>query len=85
VPAEDGRVVVLGAGAYAALQKARSAIGEAGISTDTPKHWLTWALNRLDHFNTALGLVRARELRRVDRRVPLDRDGWERDETREVI
>jgi len=85
VPAEDERVVVLGAGAYAALQKARSAIGEAGISTDTPKHWLTWALNRLDHFNTALGLVRARELRRVDRRVPLDRDGWERDETREVI
>jgi len=85
VPAEDERVVVLGAGAYAALQKARSAIGEAGVSTETPEHWLKWALSRMEAFNQALASVRARELRRVDRRVPLDRDGWERDETREVI
>lgn len=85
IPAEDERVIVLGAGAYAGLQKARSAIGEAGISTDTPKHWLTWALNRLDHFQVALRQVRARELRRVDKRVPIDHDGWEREETREVI
>jgi hypothetical protein len=85
VAAEDERVVVLGAGAYAALQKARSAIGEAGVSTETPEHWLKWALSRMEAFSQALASVRARELRRVDRRVPLDRDGWERDETREVI
>jgi hypothetical protein len=55
------------------------------VSTETPEHWLKWALSRMEAFSQALASVRARELRRVDRRVPLDRDGWERDETREVI
>ena len=85
VPAEDERVIVLGAGGYAALQKSRGSIGAAGVSTDTPQHWLAWALNRLDHFHLALHEVRARELRKLDKRVPIDRDGWERGETREVI
>ena len=80
VPQEDEEVLVLGATAYAALQKARSSVGTAGVSTETPEHWLTWGLNRMDAFTEALHRVRTRELRKVDKRVPLHGDGWKRGE-----
>ncbi|HEM61198.1 MAG TPA: hypothetical protein ENO24_02815 [Chloroflexi bacterium] len=79
VPTEDEEVIVLGAAAYAALQQARGAVGEAGVSTETPEHWLIWGQRRWDDFCTALSGVRLRGLRRLDKRVPLYIDGW-RDE-----
>jgi len=79
VPGEDEEVIVLGAGAYAAMQKARGSVGAAGVSTETPEHWLRWAVGRMDAFYSALGDVRLRELRRIDKRVPLHGGGW-RDE-----
>jgi hypothetical protein len=78
VPAADESVIVAGAGAYAALQMGRSAVGQAGVSTETPEHWLKWAMGRLDDFNERLGAIRKRELRKVDKRVPVDREGWDR-------
>lgn len=77
VPADDEEVVVLGAGGYAALQKGQDAVGSAGVSTETPEQWLRWALTRMDAFNERLDLIRRRELRKVDKRVPMDRDGWD--------
>ena len=85
IPAEDEEVVVVGAGAYAAFQKARSAVATAGVSTETPEHWLRWASERMGEFNEALRRVRRRELLRIDKRVPMFTDGWERDDSREVI
>jgi len=79
VPAGDEEILVLGAGAHCALQKGRSAIGEAGVSGETPEHWLRWAAPRMDAFNEALRRVRQRELLKLDKRVPLFREGWERD------
>ena len=79
VPVDDEEVIVLGAGAYAAMQKARGSVGAAGVSTETPEHWLRWAVARMDGFATALSGVRWRELRRIDKRVPLHGGGW-RDE-----
>jgi hypothetical protein len=79
VPGEDEEVLVTGAGAYAALQKARGSVGEAGVSTKTPEHWLEWGMNRMAAFNEALHRVRTRELRRIDKRVPLHREGWTRE------
>ena len=78
IPGEDEEVVVLGAGAYAALQEGRAAVAAAGVSTETPEHWLRWALTRMDAFKERLDLVRRRELLKVDKRVPMDRDGWDR-------
>lgn len=78
VPAEDEEVVVLGAGAYAALQQARSAVGEAGVSTETPEHWLRWGMERMNAFHQALRGVRRRELRKIDKRVPMHGEGWDR-------
>jgi hypothetical protein len=85
VPGEDEEVVVVGAGAFGALQKARSAVGTAGVSTETPEQWLRWGLERMTEFNEALGAVRRRELLRVDKRVPMFAEGWERGGTREVV
>ena len=85
VPGEDEEVVVLGAGAYAAMQQARSAVGAAGVSTETPEHWLRWAADRMNAFWTALDAVRRRELLRIDKRVPMFTAGWERDDSREAI
>jgi len=78
VPAADEAVIVAGAGAYAGLQMARSAVGQAGVSTETPEHWLSWAMGRMQDFNERLGAIRKRELRKVDKRVPVDRAGWDR-------
>jgi hypothetical protein len=79
VPSEDEEVIVLGASGYAALQKARGSVGEAGVSTETPEHWLTWGQSRLEAFTAALSAVRLRELRKIDKRVPLDDEGWQRE------
>jgi hypothetical protein len=79
VPAEDEELLVTGAGAYAALQKARGSVGEAGVSSETPEHWLRWGRSRMAAFNEGLQWVRSRELRRIDKRVPLHREGWTRD------
>lgn len=78
VSAQDEEVIVLGAGAYAALQQGRSAIAAAGVSTKTPDHWMKWGLNRMDAFYDALSAVRTRELRKIDKRVPMHVDGWDR-------
>lgn len=80
VSIEDEEVIVLGAGAYAALQQGRSAVAEAGVSTKTPEHWMRWGLNRMDAFYDALRAVRTRELRKLDKRVPMHEDGWDRGE-----
>jgi hypothetical protein len=61
VTAEGQEVIVLGAAAYAALQQARSAVAEAGISTETTEHWSTWGANRMRAFANALRAVDIRE------------------------
>jgi hypothetical protein len=85
VPTEDEELIVLGAAGYAALEKARSAVVQAGISTDTPKHWETWGKDRIAQFNTALNAIRAGQTLKLDKRVPMHRDGWARTDTREEI
>lgn len=32
----------------------------------------------MEAFNEGLDLIRRRDLRKVDKRVPMDRDGWDR-------
>jgi hypothetical protein len=85
IPAYDEEVVVIGAGAYCALQKSRASVEEAGIAADTPEHWLDWAVKRLDDFNERLRQVRQRELLKLDKRVPLEANGWQRDDVDEDI
>jgi len=85
VPAEHEEVVVGGAGGYAAMEKARGSVGEAGVSTETPEHWLEWATGRLDSFNVQLTEIRRQLLLRVDKRVPIQRPGWDRDSVRDGI
>lgn len=85
VAAEDEEIVVLGAGAYAALEKARSSVVAAGISTDTPKHWLSWGKDRMAQFTEALRKIQTTEALKLDKRVPTDRAGWVRTDTREDI
>jgi hypothetical protein len=80
VPTEDLEVVCTGAAAYCCLQKSRGAVGEAGVSTETPEHWMNIALQLLDDFNEALRRVRQRELLRIDKRVPLEEEGWQVDD-----
>ena len=77
VSSEDEEALVLGAAAYAVLQKARGSVGKAGVSAETPEHWLNWAESRMQAFRERLQQVRKRELRRIDKRVPLHREGWE--------
>jgi hypothetical protein len=85
LPLEDEEIIVQGASGYAALQKARSAVGEAGVSTETPEHWLRWSLSRLEAFFLALREVKARESRRIDKRVPMFGEGWQRSGMKEGI
>ncbi len=85
MPAEDEETVVIGAGAYAALEKSRSSVGEAGVSTDTPAHWLDWATGRLDAFKAQLQEINRRETLKIDKRVPIQEDGWARDNLRDGI
>ena len=85
VPPEDEETVVLGAGGYAALEKARGSVGEAGVSTETPEHWLAWATGRINSFNVQLTEIRRQLLLRVDKRVPIQRPGWARGSVRDGI
>jgi hypothetical protein len=85
IPAEDEEEVVLGAGGYAAMEKARGAVGEAGASTETPEHWLKWATGRLDAFHAHLANIRRQQLLALDKRVPIHRPGWDRDSVRDGI
>lgn len=81
VAPEDEELIVLGGGAYAALEKARSSVVQAGISTDTPKHWLSWGKDRMAQFTEALRNVNASEALKLDKRT----EGWKRTDTREEI
>lgn len=83
VPTEDEELIVLGGGAYAALEKARSSVVQAGISTDTPKHWEAWGKDRMAHFAETLRQIKATETLKLDKRAPTD--GWKRTDTREEI
>ena len=85
VPTEDEEVIVLGAGAYAAISKARSAVGAAGVSTETPEHWLNWGTHRMTDFRLELRAIQARETRKLDKRVPIQHGAWLRSDTREDI
>ena len=85
VPAEQEEVVVGGAAGYAAMEKARGSVGEAGVSTETPEHWLEWATGRLDSFNVQLTEIRRQILLGIDKRVPIQRAGWDRDSVRDGI
>jgi hypothetical protein len=82
IPDDEEEVVVLGAAAYAAIQKARGAVGAAGVSTETPEHWLAWGTDRMTHFRDKLREIQARETRKLDKRVPIQRA---RSDTREDI
>jgi len=81
VAPEDEEIVTFGAGAYAALEKARSSVVQAGISTDTPKHWEAWGKDRMAHFAEKLRQLKATETLKLDKRT----EGWKRPDTREEI
>ena len=85
VPAEDEETVIVGAGAYAATEKARGSVGEAGVSTDTPQHWLKWAEAQTAAFKHQLESIRRRESLKIDKRVPIQDQGWQRDDLRDGI
>jgi hypothetical protein len=85
VPQEDEELIVRGAAAYCALQKARGAVGEAGVSAETPEHWLNWGAAQMELFREGLREVRRRCLAGVDKRAPLWREGWARDGQEEGI
>jgi len=85
VAPEHEELIVLGGGAYAAMEKARSAVVQAGISTDTPKHWLSWGKDRMAQFVDALRKIKATETLKLDKRVPITGTGWVRTDTREEI
>ena len=76
--ADDEELVILGATAYAALEKARTAIGTVGVSQETPDHWRNWGNERLLEFKAGLDFVREREATAEDARVgPWEVDGVE--------
>jgi len=85
LPLVDEEVLVMGAGAYAALEKSRGSVGEARVSTDTPAHWLAWATGRLAEFKDQLQAIRRREALKIDKRVPIQDPGWQRDDLRDGI
>lgn len=58
VPADDEEVIICGAAGYAAMEKARSAVGAINVSGYTPVHWRDWARGRLDEFEAMLAGVR---------------------------
>lgn len=78
VPADDEEVIILGATAYAALEKARKAIGTVGVSEETPEHWRKWGNERLLEFKAGLDFVRDRGTIAEDARVgPWEVEGVE--------
>jgi len=78
VPPDDEEVIILGATGYAALEKARTAIGTVGVSQETPEHWREWGNERLLEFKAGLDFVRDREATAEDARVgPWEVEGVE--------
>lgn len=78
VPADDEEMIILGATAYAALEKARMAIGTVSVSQETPDHWREWGKERLLEFKAGLDFVGEREATAEDARVgPWEVDGVE--------
>ena len=60
LPAADEEIVALGAAGYAALEKARGAVGAINVSGYTPLHWADWAARRLAEFARRLDQARER-------------------------
>lgn len=54
VPHYDMDILAAGAGAYAALEKSRRAVGAINVSGYTPLQWAEWAGERLRAFREAL-------------------------------
>lgn len=77
VPVDDEELIILGATAYAALEKARTAIGKVGVSEETPEHWRNWGNERFLEFKAGLDFVRDREAMGEDARV----GPWELEES----
>lgn len=69
VAGDDEELVILGAAAYAALQKGRKAVGSVGVSESTPEHWRAWGNERLAEFKAGLDFVRHRGAGEDDPRV----------------
>ena len=59
---EQEELVSLGAGAYAALQRAQASIGQVNLAEQAPRLWREWGERRLGEFRTRLAQLERREL-----------------------
>jgi hypothetical protein len=58
---EQAELVCLGAGGYAALQRAQEAIGQVNVTGQAPRVWRDWGQGRLDDFRARLSQLARRE------------------------
>ncbi len=61
VPAEDEETLIVGACAYAAIQRARTVVEAVNPSADTPELWQKWGEARLAEFEAELARLQARK------------------------
>lgn len=74
VPTEDEELIILGATAYAAIQKTRKVIDQINVSERTPARWSQWGMRRLSEFRRALARLASDMKHDYDARVAVD---WE--------
>jgi hypothetical protein len=72
LPAADEDVVALGAAAYAALEKARAAVGAVNVAGRTPEQWASWGEGRLVEFEDRLVEIACRRSLDESAAVPMD-------------
>jgi hypothetical protein len=61
---EQEELVCLGAGGYAALQRALGAIGQINVHAEAPQLWREWGQQRLAEFHTRLACFATRDHQR---------------------
>ncbi len=66
---EDEELLVIGATAYAAIQRSRYVVDAVNPTSETPGQWRTWGRDRLKEFEDGLAQLGRRLLRHSDSRV----------------
>ena len=71
---EDEEVLVLGATAFAAIQRTRYVVDTVNPSVETPGNWKAWGTARMREFEQELKRVGLKVSRHFDSRVAMDLD-----------
>ena len=66
---EDEELLVIGATAFAAIQRSRYVVDAVNPTSETPGQWRTWGRDRLKEFEDGLAQLGRRLLRHADSRV----------------